>query len=125
MLQASQYQRMRLEAMPKRISPRRPGEASLITQIRRFGASVRQPKERLSAGNMTLLSSETVTAQKANCSICRNPAQVTSIQECCPMPPAIERVPIPTAGWQPPKPWCCPGVFNGPPITQPPANCCN
>jgi hypothetical protein len=119
-MQSSQRQRLRLEAMPKRISPRRPGDASLITQMVRFGASVRQPKERLSAGNMTLLSSETVTDQKANCSICQNPPQVTVVKSCCVSPTTT---PYPTNGWRPPKPYCCTGEVNGPAITQP--KCCS
>jgi len=122
-MQSSQYRRQRMESMTKRIGPRRPGDASLITQMRRFGASVRQPNERLSAGNMTLLSSETIVSQRANCSICRNPPQVISVQTC-PCASLTGQTPIPEAGWQPPKPWCCPGEVNGPPITQPNAACC-
>jgi hypothetical protein len=122
-MQSSQYQRQRLEAMTRRIGPRVPGVASLVTQIRRFGASVRLPNQKYSSGNMTAFSSETVTAQKANCSICQNPAQVIHVVEC-PCPPLTGQTPIPVAGWQPPKPWCCNGEFHGPPITQPPVACC-
>ena len=122
-MQASQYQRQRLEAMTRRIGPRVPGDASLVTQIRRFGASVRLPNQKYSSGNMTQFSSETVTAQKANCSICQNPTQKISVITC-PCAPLTGLTPIPVAGWQPPKQWCCEGVVNGPPITQPPAACC-
>lgn len=122
MMQSSQYLRQKMESATKRIGPRVPGDASLITQMRRFGASVRLPNQKYSSGNMTQFSSETITAQKANCSICEAPAQLITVIECpC---PSVSGTPYPINGWQPPKPWCCTGEVNGPPARADPAICC-
>jgi hypothetical protein len=121
MFQSSQRLRQRMEAMPKRIAPRPLGDASVQTERVRFANSVRTNKPQ-TAGSMLVLSSEFVTAGRANCAVCQNPPQEVYEQtDCCPLPST--NPPGKPLALQGRCTSVCP-QYNFPQPVLPPADCC-
>lgn len=120
-LSSSELLRRRIAAMPKVISPRPVGDASMVTQMRKYAACAGRSEGVRSDGSSVIPSSESVTLARAGCAVCASPPQVTvTVAGCCPSPDegprqlalqATQRCPCPgpyvTA--QPASPVCCSG----------------
>lgn len=127
---SSEYLRRKMDAATKVVAPRPIGDASVLTQIRRYRASKPvAPKEpvtdccrvypgRIGDGQQQIWSSEGVLAAVAGCAVCSDPPQIIRDIDCCPYTEPTTK-PLALQGSQS---GCCP--FNGglPPTT--PECCC-
>lgn len=122
MFQSSQRLRQRMESQPKRIAPRKLGDASVLTERLRFASSKRTGAPQ-TAGASLVLSSEFVTAGRAHCAVCDTPATSREVyvqKDCCGLPSTAGPKALALQGI------CksvCP-VFNGPQPVLPSADCC-
>ncbi len=101
MQSSGEYLRRKMEAAPKRISPRPLGDASLRTQMIRFGNTV---VGRPNGAQQLVRSSEVVVSARASCGICEAPTQQTTEVACCTPEP---RVTVPAAGLRGTDRGCC------------------
>lgn len=78
----SELLRRRMEAMTKVIAPRPLGDASMVTQKRKFAAcaGIVRPQN---DGQMVVHSAESVLLARAGCAVCNDVPQVTTTQDNC------------------------------------------
>jgi hypothetical protein len=85
-MSSSEYLRRRVDAMPKVIAPRPVGDASMVTQMRKYAACRGRPEGVRSDGSSVIPSSESLTLSRAGCAVCASPPQKTVEIPCCPYP---------------------------------------
>ena len=114
---ASERLRNKKLTQTKILSPTYSRDAGAFTQVVRYKNSVVIPSSKQTAGQMLLMSSEGILANKGNAAVCCSDTITVPTQQeggCC-IPDAIQ-YPYPANFYQPPKPDCCP--VNGPPLIQ-------
>jgi len=122
---SSELLRRRLESMPKVIAPRPLGDASMVTQKRKFAACAGQSYGTRSDGSGVIPSTESILLARAGCSVCNDAPQVTTTVDCCQYPVPDPKTkplalqgtmacPCPTfqAAKPAPLPECCDGGYS-------------